>query len=135
MEGILTAELDLWIGHERFRVVVQLDPASPTLQRLESLLPWESEGHYAKVAGEEIVSLVPFVLPLENVGQVDDLETGSLCYWPDRAVLCLYYGPSAEVETVTVIGKVIDDKTRLRRAGEAIRSQQGAMIRLEKTRE
>jgi hypothetical protein len=124
--------LSLTIGKATFEIELALGETSETLRRLRKLLPWESELHYAKVAGEEVIACIPFLVPRENVEQVDGIEPGSVCYWPDRAVLCCYYGRSTEVEFVTVIGRVREIE-RLRAAGERVRMRQGGAMRLEAT--
>lgn len=122
--------LQLTIGQHQFDVEVLLPRTSPTFVRLCDICPWQAELHYAKVAGEEVMIPVPFLLPIENPAQVANIEPGSLCYWPDRSLLCCYYGTTSEAETVTVIGKITGDLHRLREAGHNVRVRPGAIARL-----
>jgi hypothetical protein len=122
--------LTLTIGDRNFDVDI-IDASSETIRCLVALLPWESDAHYAKVAGEEIIAGVPLLLPFENPTQVAGIEAGSFGYWPDRAVLCCYYGVSTEVEAVTVIGRITHDLGGLRVAGDSVRAAQGGRFRLE----
>jgi len=107
--------------------------APVTCEAIQALLPYEADLHYAKIAGEEILFGVPLMLPLEHRQEVHGLPAGSVVYWPNRQVFCLYYGaPQEEAATVTVFAHVVGNLEGLRRVGEGVRLRQGASVRVER---
>ncbi len=120
--------LCLQVGAQR--IVVEIDPrlAPRTWEALRALLPMHSvDLHYARIAGLEIMFIVPLLLPLENATDVQDLGPGAVAYFPDRQLICLYYGPlQDEAAMATVLGRV-HDLAPLEQVGEQVRRRQGAL--------
>lgn len=96
-----------------------------TCNAIIDLLPCETELHYAKFAGQEVFGIIPLLMPLEKYSLVSELETGSVAYYPDRQLLCIYYGEVQEEEAgVTVIGHLISDEKFINEM-ENVRDNQG----------
>jgi hypothetical protein len=108
------------------------ETAPQTCSAISNILPYESELHYAKIAGKEVFFGIPLILSLEHASEVRGLSAGSVAYWPDRRVFCIYYGPpQEEAARVTVFAKVTQNMEGLCRVGEAVRVRQGHCVRVE----
>ena len=84
--------------------------APASLRAISTLLPLEIDLHYAKIAGQEVYGMVPLILPLENRKKVGDLDAGTVAYFPDRQMFCIYHGEvQPEDAMVTVLGKLRPD--------------------------
>ena len=116
----------LRVGDETIEVDVDPAGAPRTWAALAGLLPLRADLHYARIAGLEIMFIVPFLLPIEAATDVQDLQPGAALYWPERQLVCLYYGsPQEESATGTYLGQVRNLET-LRAIGERVRERQGA---------
>ena len=103
-----------------------------TCQAIVNMMPHENLLNYAKIAGEEVFFGIPLILSLERASEVSGLSAGSVAYWPNRRVFCVYYGPpQEEAATVTVFGKITQNMDGLRRMGEEVRIKQGKRVRLD----
>jgi hypothetical protein len=123
----VSERLCLRVGDDSVEVDVAPGGAPRTWAALKALLPLRADLHYARIAGQEIMFIVPFLLPLEHAADVQSLGPGSVAYWPERQLICLYYGPlQEEAASVTVLGRV-RDLTPLEAIGERVRARQGAM--------
>lgn len=119
------------------RIRVTLDSASATAEldanaapntctALASILPYEGVAHYAKVAGEEFLVHLPLALDTEQGKSVMDLSAGAVVFWPERQLLCVYYGRiQQEDATVTLLGRIIENLDGLVDAAERLRCSQG----------
>ena len=104
---------------------------TPTARAIWDRLPLEGQ---ANVWGEEIYFEVPAHLPLEP-GARQEVEVGTLAYWPAGNAVCVFFGPTpaSEGETprayspVNVFGKVEGDATVFRAVVE------GAAVKIEKS--
>ena len=126
------SNLQLKIDGEAITCELLNDRAPNTCRAIEELMPFRGELHYAKIAGEEIYFGIPLLLPLEQSSAVHGLPAGSVAYWPDRQVFCVYYGaPQEEAATVTIFARVTQNLLGLRRLGEEVRLQQGKPVLVE----
>lgn len=83
------------------------DEVPLTCKAVLDLLPLKVDLHYAKIAGQEVFSIIPLIMPVEKVSNVTDLEPGSIAYYPGNQMFCLFYGqPQPEECDVTVFGKL-----------------------------
>lgn len=99
-----------------------------TCKAIMDLLPLEIGLHYAKFAGQEVFGIIPLLLPLEKYTLVSSLKTGSVAYYPDRQLFCIYYGQVQEEEAgVTVIGQLIANEEFIKEL-ETVRDNQGTKI-------
>lgn len=86
--------------------------AACTIGSISSLLPLKIDLHYAKIAGQEVFGMIPLILPLENLKKVSDLDPGTVAYFPDRQMFCIYHGEvQPEDANVTVLGRLEPDPT------------------------
>ena len=119
----------LCVRVEAETVEVEIEPerAPRTWAALQALLPLRADLHYARIAGQEIMFIVPALVPLEHATDVQSLGPGAVAYWPDRQLVCLYYGPLQEEATsATVLGRV-RDLAPLAAIGERVRRRQGLL--------
>lgn len=121
------------------RIIIQIEDQIVVAELLESsateicekiceLLPFEADLHYAKIAGEEIMSLVPIVLPHETnaIVKVNDIKTGSTAYFPDRQMICIFYGKIQEEDAkVTIFARITENLEGIKKEGEKVRIYQG----------
>jgi hypothetical protein len=76
----------------------------------------------AKVWGDEIYFEIPVALPLAD-DAVEEVETGTLAYWPSGKALCIFFGPTPvstgerprAYSPVNVFGKILEDATTLKK--------------------
>lgn len=84
--------------------------ALTSLKAISSLLPMKIDLHYAKIAGQDVYGMIPLILSLENKKKVGDLDAGTVAYFPDRQMFCIYHGEvQPEDALVTVLGKLRPD--------------------------
>jgi len=92
------------------------------------LLPFEADLHYAKIAGEEVFSIVPIFLPYEPnaIVKVNDIKTGSIAYFPDRQMICIFYGKIQEEDAkITIFARITENLEGIKKEGEKVRIYQG----------
>ena len=105
--------------------------APKTCEEICKLLPFEADLHYAKIAGEEIMSLVPIVLLHESnaIVKVNDIKTGSIAYFPDRQMICIFYGKIQEEDAkVTIFARITENLEGIKKEGEKVRIYQGKKV-------
>lgn len=105
--------------------------APETCEEFCKLLPFEVDLHYAKIAGEEIMSLVPIVLPHEPnaIIKVNDIKTGSIVYFPERQFICIFYGKIQEEDAkTTIFAKITENLEGIKKGGEKVRVYQGKKV-------
>ena len=84
--------------------------APKTVAAISNRLPMKIDLHYAKIAGQEVYGMIPLILPLENKGTVGDFETGTVAYYPDMQMFCIFHGKvQPENAPASVIGKIHPD--------------------------
>lgn len=112
-------------------VLIQLDrPAAPrTVDALLTHLPARVDLHCAKIAGDQMLFPLPFVVDLEQGADVAGVDPGSLIYWPERQLFGLFYGPvQKERASVAVVGRVVANMEGLRALGERLQQEHGRGI-------
>lgn len=92
-------------------VIDVFEKAAPnTVEAISKKLPMKIDLHYAKIAGQEVYGMIPLILPLENEKQVGDFDTGTVAYFPDMQMFCLFHGKvQPEDAPASVIGKLRQD--------------------------
>ena len=111
--------------------LVALDPQSApmTCAALDSLLPVTTTAHYAKIAGHEFYLHLPLFLEVEHLRRVSDLTPGTVAFWPERQLLCIYYGHIQDEDAaVTALGRVVENLSGLAKTAEAMRERLGRVI-------
>lgn len=113
------------INNNKAHILLHNQEASHTIKKIKSILPQRIDLHYAKFAGQEVFGILPIIIPLENKKNVNNLEKGSVVYWPERQFLCIYYGEIQEEDAnVTVIGKLLANEEFINEM-EKVRYKQG----------
>ncbi len=86
------------------------DKVPNTVKAISSILPLKIDLHYAKIAGQEVYGMIPLILPLENKKIVGNFESGTVAYYPDMQMFCLFHGKVQPEEAfASVIGKLHPD--------------------------
>lgn len=91
---------------------------SPTAQSVVEVLPLHAR---ASVWGEEIYFKIPVVMP-EAPDAKQDVEIGTLAYWPVGHAFCIFFGPTPvshgnqprAYSPVNILGSIDGDATVLR---------------------
>lgn len=118
--------LTIAFNDNAFQVELLPSLCPQTLGRLNAHMPFRTELHYAKIAGEEIMGVMPFNAPLENTLEVSQVKAGMMVFWPERHLLCLYYGKmQEEAASISLLGYLKGDTERFTHAGEQVRREQG----------
>ncbi|MFX0196322.1 MAG: cyclophilin-like fold protein [Candidatus Hodarchaeota archaeon] len=121
--------LKVRIDKEVFEIDVSGTTSPKTLEILKPFLPFKIELHYAKVAGEEVMGMMPFHTPLEREIEVAQARPGMLVYWPPRQLLCFFYGKmQPESAHVNVLGYLKNDLEKFASYGESVRKDQGKKL-------
>lgn len=121
--------LNLKIHSQLFEIDLFAEQSPRTVWTLCSFLPFKIEMHYAKIAGEEVMAVMPFHVPLERAIEVAEMKAGILAFWPERHLLCLYYGAlQEEAAQVNVVGNLKSGLERFRVLAELIRNDQGKKL-------
>jgi hypothetical protein len=123
--------VDLVLTLDRVSAVARLDKAMApkTCAALVSVLPFSATVHLAKIAGHEFYVHVPLFLEVEHRQRVAELAEGTVAFWPERQLLCVYYGCiQQEDASVTALGMVIENRSGLAQAAESLRSKLGRVI-------
>lgn len=112
-----------------FDIELLSDQCPGALKKLKEHLPFRSELHYAKIAGEEIMAVMPFHAPVENLMDVSRAKAGMLAFWPQRHLLCLYYGQmQEEAASIGLLGYLEQDPAEFAAFGERVRREQGRQL-------
>jgi hypothetical protein len=98
---------------------------TPTARAIADGLPIEGN---ANVWGDEIYFEIPIALPLAD-DAVEDVDVGTLAYWPTGNALCIFFGPTPvstgekprAYSPVNVFGKIIDDAAILKKVAGGTR--------------
>ncbi len=108
------------------------DISPETCQALKDLLPYKQYLACAKMAGDEVFLAVPFKFGLEKGGSdVMKLKAGSIVYWPNRPLLCLFHNaPQDETANISMVGRVIKNLDGLGRIIEKVQNHQGLEVTL-----
>lgn len=123
--------ISLSLGRTTATVALDLDAAPISCRALLQLLPVTTTAHHAKIAGHEFYLHLPLFLEPERRRRVDDLPEGAVAFWPERQLLCVYYGRIQEEDAAVIpIGRVIADLPALARAAEAMRPRLGRHLHL-----
>ncbi|MBF0530652.1 MAG: hypothetical protein HQK55_15580 [Deltaproteobacteria bacterium] len=121
--------LKIALNNRTFEIELAPEFCPETLKQLESCLPFRTELHYAKIAGEEIMAVMPFHVPLESPMDVSRVKAGMLAFWPQRNLLCLYYGRMQEESaSITFLGYLKDEVAQFAPVGEEVRRDQGKKL-------
>lgn len=89
-----------------------------TAEAIASVLPIEGR---ANVWGEEIYFEIPVEIPLA-ADAVEEVDIGTLAYWPTGSALCIFFGPTPvstgnkprAYSPVNVFGRIEGDATVLK---------------------
>lgn len=124
-------ELKIAVGKTKANAKLLDGTAPKTCEAIWNRLPLSGDMHYAKIANtDEVFFIAPFVLPHEGVTSVSGLEPGSIIYWPNRQFIAIFFGPTDEVEEVTLFAKVTDGLPSLSKECLKVMRKQGAPIML-----
>ena len=104
---------------------------STTAQLVAAQLPLSAR---ANIWGDEIYFAIP-VTAAEAADAREEVEIGTLAYWPPGNALCIFYGPTPASRSaqpraaspVNMIGRIVEDATVLRsvRSGATVRVEAG----------
>jgi len=91
---------------------------TPTARELWKILPIKG---IVNVWGEEIYFIIPLKMDIEP-GATQDMEVGTLAYWPTGPALCIFFGPTPvstdmkprAYSPVNIIGRTIDSPLPLK---------------------
>lgn len=127
------SSIQIKAGEEVITCELLYERSPQTCRAIEELLPLEGELHCAKIAGDEVFFAIPLKLPLEKEGtDVHELTPGSIVYWPDRPLLCLFHDrPQEEQAHVTVVARVTENLEGLGRVAKQVRIRQGQRVLVE----
>jgi hypothetical protein len=118
--------LSLTVGTTRALITLDSQAAAVTCAALAGILPVSTTAHYAKVAGQEIYAHLPLIVEPEGTRAVESLDRGTVAFWPERQLFCVYYGRIQEEDaSVTLLGRVTENLRALQEAGESLRQSQG----------
>ena len=92
---------------------------SPTAKAIAEALPISGS---ANVWGDEIYFEIPVALPLAD-DAVEEVDVGTLAYWPTGNALCIFFGPTPvstgakprAYSPVNIFGNVVEDATILKK--------------------
>lgn len=93
-----------------------------TAEAIFQALPLEGR---ANVWGEEIYFDIPVAIPLAT-DAVEEVEVGTLAYWPTGSAFCIFFGPTPvstsdkprAYSPVNVFGRITGDATVLKRVAD-----------------
>jgi hypothetical protein len=106
---------------------VLLDREAPNLSEIFwKSLPFESFATHAKIAGPEIMVQAPFFAEPEN--EVQAQEGGNICFWPNRQILCMFYGSCPGLGPTSLVARVAENIEGLKAAGRRIWIKPGERI-------
>lgn len=121
--------ISLSLGPATATVALEPRSAPRTCEALGRLLPVTTTAHHAKIAGQEFYFHLPLFLEPEHNRRVVELAEGAVAFWPERQLLCVYYGRIQDEDaTVTGIGRVVENLSGLAEAAEAMRLKPGETI-------
>ena len=122
--------LEITIGTDRALARLDREMAPVTCDAIARLMPFEGTAHVAKLAGDEVMVHVPLVLDTERRTAVADLSPGAVAFWPERQVLCIYFGAIQDEDAeVTFLGHVVEGLAELVSAGETLHAGQRRLRR------
>jgi len=95
---------------------------SHTAEVIAKALPIEGNAH---IWGEEIYFDIPVAIPLAE-DAVEEVEVGTLAYWPTGNAFCIFFGPTPvstsskprAYSPVNVFGHIVQDTAILKRVTE-----------------
>jgi hypothetical protein len=126
-------DIRLIVGEEAVTCELLTMTAPDICAAIQKLLPYETDLHCAKMAGDEVFFPIPLMLDIAEGGtHTHDLSAGVLVYWPNRPLLCAFHeAPQEEDATVAVFAQVTQNLAGLGRICAQTRLRQGARIRIE----
>jgi hypothetical protein len=131
MANEMSPSASLLLRAEGECVEIRLDTAAAphTLRALADLLPMALDLHCAKIAGDQVIFPVPFVLPLEGALSINAIPQAAFIYYPERQFCELMFGDLQDEEaSVTPLGEAGAHIATLRRIGERLQAAQGRRI-------
>jgi hypothetical protein len=127
--GVSFHTIALSLGSATATVALEYDAAPQSCRALGRLLPVTTTAHYAKIAGHEFYVHLPLFLEPEQRRHVGELAEGAVAFWPERQLLCVYYGRIQDEDaTVTRLGRVVGNLSGLAAAAEVMRAALGVTI-------
>jgi hypothetical protein len=124
-------ELVVTVGGTKAKALMLDETAPKTCDAIWNHLPLVGDLHYAKIANtHEVFFMAPFVLPQEGKSAVSGLEPGSMIYWPKRQFICIFFGPTEEVEEATLFAKITEGLPSISKECMKILRKQGASMTL-----
>lgn len=122
-------KITLSLGPATAMVALDARSAPRTCEALCGLLPLTTTAHYAKIAGHEFYLHLPLFLEVEQRRWVSELAQGAVAFWPERQLLCVYYGRVQDEDaTVTAVGCVVENLEGLAASAQAMRMKLGESI-------
>lgn len=121
--------MNITIIVDEIQLTAELE-ATATSEKILTALPIEGR---ANTWGEEIYFEIPVDAGLED-DAIEEVEVGTLAYWPTGRALCLFFGPTPvstgklprAYSPVNVIGKIIGNVEVLKKVPD------GAVIKVQK---
>jgi hypothetical protein len=95
--------------------------APQTVTALTKILPIEGKAALWK---EEVYFTIPLKVGSEKAK--NNVETGTLAYWPLGNAFCIFYGTSQPYSSVNVVGKITENLDLFRSVKE------GSIVRVER---
>lgn len=122
--------MEIIIGEQKGKAILLEENAPQTCNIIWDKLPLEGDLHYAKIAGKEVYTIVPILLrpPIEKGMSTTTLDLGSIIYYPNRQMLCIFYGPTKETVEVLVIAKIIENLEGLIKEMDKVKVKQGMKV-------
>lgn len=128
MDASTARTIEIELAGERIPVTLLTDEAPKTCAAILDALPLEGTANHARLAGDEIMFPVRTFVQPENQSKAQ--QVGNVAYWPDRMIVCVFYGETEGVGHTNVFGRVSGNLDGLVRAGDAVWKQQGAVMRI-----
>ncbi len=106
---------------QKMELFAELDD-NPTAEAVAKALPLD--GH-ANVWGEEIYFDIPVSIPLAK-DAVEEVEVGTLAYWPTGSAFCIFFGPTPASTSkkprayspVNIFGRITGDVSALKQVAD-----------------
>src|SRR5579862_1858714 len=128
MDVASSRTIEIELAGERIPVALLTEEAPKTCEAILQALPLQGTANHARLAGDEIMFPVRTFVPPENQSKAQ--QVGNVAYWPDRMIVCIFYGETEGVGPTNVFGRVSGNFEGLARAGDAVWKKQGAVMRI-----
>jgi hypothetical protein len=126
MRDVSTHEVKIELGGVHVPVTLLVDDAPRTCGAILAACPLEGTVNHARLAGDEIMFPVRVEIPAENQSQGQ--AAGNVAYWPERMMICIFYGDTEGVGPTNVFGRVSGDLATLKEVGDTVWRKQGARM-------